>query len=925
MKHTHTEQLVCEKDRLVIDLGANQTIAAIQVFNKNNTRAELCIQYAQNNITSDLIDIAVNPKVNGGIHMYDLGSPICASQIVVLAEESVLQGLTVELHTSDSAILDCYPHSFDFDLKENRLLEQLSVLTEGHGVADFDVYTSLDGRDFYLLEEKKGVPVGTSCSIAGKAREARIVRVYLKYASEHAGCAVIDVLADGQPSKTPVKERPEIKIPTFERSEYNVELTEKDTYAALYGIIERRIGAAYRDWFSFSLAQSATGYDFFELSDLDGKIAIKGNSGVSMAAGLHYYLKYYCRVHLSQVGDQVAMPSAPVALGASVHKETKAKIRYAYNYCTLSYTMAFWGEEEWQRELDWLALNGVNLILDTTAQEEVWRRFLGKLGYAHEDIKSFLVGPAYYAWAYMANTTKIGGPLHDSWFERRTELARKNHLTMKKLGMCPILQGFGGMMPLDIKKYDPDIDIIEQGLWCASIRPPMIRTTADCYKKYAALFYQCQREVYGNDSPYYATDPFHEGGKVGDMQQREISRQILSEMLREREDAVWVVQSWQKNPSSEFLAGAGELPNGKEHLLVLDLYAEKSPNHLDGKPQNPDHGYDKEFDGSPWIFCMLNNFGGRLGLHGHLDNLVHNIPLAMNTASKLRGVGITPEASENNPVLYDFLFDCIWQDSADESLPEVDMDAWLREYALRRYGAESENTAKAWLLLKDSVYRAECNMLGQGATESIVNARPAFDIKAASSWGNAIVGYDKALLEKALELLEADYESLKHCECYLYDLTSLRLQVLSNKASEYPIQFKQKFEEKDLDGFKTIADDFLRLAYKMDEVASQNRYYTLDRFLEMANKLAEDTDDLTRYLYPFNAKSQITTWGEYSRAEIGRLHDYSNRTWSGLIRDFYIPRWERWLTARINELEGKPFEASINWYDMEWHWVTAKA
>ena len=52
---------------------------------------------------------------------------------------------------------------------------------------------------------------------------------------------------------------------------------------------------------------------------------------------------------------------------------------------------------------------------------------------SHEDIKDFIAGPAYYAWAYMANLSGFGGPVHDSWFEERTELARKNQLIMRKL------------------------------------------------------------------------------------------------------------------------------------------------------------------------------------------------------------------------------------------------------------------------------------------------------------------------------------------------------------------------------------------------------------------------------------------------------------------------------------------------------------
>ena len=59
------------------------------------------------------------------------------------------------------------------------------------------------------------------------------------------------------------------------------------------------------------------------------------------------------------IRDRVNMPEEAVSLnGETITRETKLPVRYAYNYCTLSYAMAFWGEEEWRNELYWLALNG---------------------------------------------------------------------------------------------------------------------------------------------------------------------------------------------------------------------------------------------------------------------------------------------------------------------------------------------------------------------------------------------------------------------------------------------------------------------------------------------------------------------------------------------------------------------------------------
>ncbi len=621
------------------------------------------------------------------------------------------------------------------------------------------------------------------------------------------------------------------------------------------------------------------------------------------------------------MGDQVKMPQSLVLLNETVFKETKAKIRYAYNYCTFSYSMAFWGADEWRRELDWLALNGVNVVLDLTAQEEVWRRFLKDIGYSHEEIKKFVAGPAYYAWAYMANLSGFGGPVHDTWFEERTELARRNQLIMRKLGMYPVLQGYSGMIPVDIDKYDSEVDIIPQGDWCSFERPSMFRTTSDSFKQYAEKFYKAQKEVYGDYSFYYATDPFHEGGKTADMSPRDISEEILNAMLKENPNAVWIIQSWQSNPSSELLAGLENVKEGKSHALVLDLYAEKTPHHNEGGAGKESYGYEKEFNNIPWIYCMLNNFGGRMGLHGHLDSIAENVPTALNNSKMNNGIGITPEASETNPVLYDFLFESVWQDNTEEELPAKDIDKWLNEYQIRRYGAYSEASQKSWSILKETVYKAELNQPGQGAPECVINARPSFEIKSASSWGNVTIGYDASELKKALKLLIQDYSILKQSEGYMYDVTEIIMQVLSNNALECRKKLAKAYENKDAACFEKLAEEFLSIADKMEYVSGGNNHSLLGRWIENAKKLAEHADDFSKYLYEINSKSLITTWGAYNQSEIGGLHDYSNRRWAGLINDFYKPRWRKWLDNRIKELKNEPFEENSNPFEWEWSWV----
>ncbi|MBQ9915014.1 MAG: alpha-N-acetylglucosaminidase C-terminal domain-containing protein, partial [Clostridia bacterium] len=419
----------------------------------------------------------------------------------------------------------------------------------------------------------------------------------------------------------------------------------------------------------------------------------------------------------------------------------------------------------------------------------------------------------------------------------------------------------------------------------------------------------------------FATDPFHEGGNTGGMSERSIAACVLKEMLAAKEDAVWMIQSWQSNPASELLAGLSDVENGKDHALILDLYAEKNPHHHEGKAGNPNHGYTPEFDGTPWLYCMLNNFGGRLGLHGHLDNMAKKIPYAYNNCQKITGIGITPEASVNNPVLYDFLFDCIWQENANEPMAEIDLSSWLSDYAERRYGKKSTGAEKAWDIFKETVYKAELNILGQGAPECVFNARPTLEVKTASTWGNAVIAYDKKDLEQATKLLLSDYSELQKSPGYRYDVATALQQILSNQCQDTYHEMVAAYHNKDAEAFEKLSTEFLAYAEKMETVTGSSEYYLLGTWVERAKALAKNADDFTKKLYEMNAKSLITTWGSYNQSEIGKLHDYSNRQWSGLIGDFYKKRWERWIDARLRELKGEPYPEKIDWFAWEWAWV----
>lgn len=66
---------------------------------------------------------------------------------------------------------------------------------------------------------------------------------------------------------------------------------------------------------------------------------------------------------LSHNGDNLHdLPSLP-EVAPSVTVRSPFRYRYALNYCTYNYTYSFYDWNDWERELDWMALNGVNLML----------------------------------------------------------------------------------------------------------------------------------------------------------------------------------------------------------------------------------------------------------------------------------------------------------------------------------------------------------------------------------------------------------------------------------------------------------------------------------------------------------------------------------------------------------------------------------
>lgn len=270
-----------------------------------------------------------------------------------------------------------------------------------------------------------------------------------------------------------------------------------------------------------------------------------------------------------------------------------------------------------------------------------------------------------------------------------------------------------------------------------------------------------------------------------------------------------------------------------------------------------------------------------------------------------------------NPVLYDLLFELVWQEDPARVTP-VHLDDWLREYTRRRYGAMSVAASRAMRLLKDSVYRSGSE--GDGAPESIINARPSFLPKHAFFNGNPMETKQESKVTEAARLLLSDYERLKDSDGYRYDLTDVLRQVLAYKAYHAQRAMARAQAQKEKNAFQKTSQRFLSSIALMELLLSTRKEFLLGSWLELAEEAAARTDDYTRDLYLWTAKALVTTWGSKEQSETGRLHDYSNRQWAGLTDGFYLRRWECYI-AHIKEALNGENASHIDWFRLEWNWV----
>ena len=785
---------------------------------------------------------------------------------------------------------DTYPCFIDLAFPKCMSVHDVVVITPKDIDINYTVFSSLDGVNFH----RKGK----------SPKIARYLRIFVKYyGGEKVTINNIEILGENCsfPDKKSIFREPEI----FDNTDFAKPVTDDETIDDVYGIIGRTIGEKYVEQFDLRLDKRIKD-DYFSIATLKDKILLTSNSGVGLASAFNHYLKEVCNCHISRYGNQVNLPENLPLVTGKIDRSTTFIHRYAYNYCTHSYSMAFWAEEQWQKEIDFLAMNGVNLVLDILGMEEVYRRFLTKLGYRHREIKNFITGPSYYAWFYMGNICGIGGPVHDNFFFEKCQMARRNHRRMQVLGMNIVLQAYTGMVPRDIKRKDRDVPTIEQGKWKGIEQPLIVCPDSPYYVKYAKLFYECQKEVFGDITHFYAGDIGHEGGNLDKSTAKDSYTNVMETLLQYDKDAMWVVQCWALNPNKLFTKSVKAYRD--KHILMLDLNTEKINHNENNFSRLSKYGN---------VLCgLLNNFGGRHGLYGDITKIPHMV----NTCSQrpnFKGIALTAESINVNPIVTDIFFGTIWDDIAN-------INEWAKKYALRRYGKENSHINEAMEILLKTAYGTDNDVLSFGATETLGCRRPLdTETKLLSARGTVENSYSTKDFNKAVSLFLKDFDKFKDNECYIYDAVDLLRQAICNQLTSLVRRTVSAYNNKDYLVCIKYCEGLLSLMDTLDRVLLNCKEFSFGSYIEPICEYTDKLDDFTRELYMINAKALITTWYCRLLSDDGNLHDYAHRQLGDLVNSFHKMRWEKFIEQVKNEMDGKKPQ-EIDWFKVEWDWVLSE-
>lgn len=644
---------------------------------------------------------------------------------------------------------------------------------------------------------------------------------------------------------------------------------------------------------------AASGRDEVDVECKNGVLTLSGSSGVALARGFYCYVREACGQQVTWSSREVHLPANLPDFAAKSYS-TPFHFRQQFNVCAFGYTTVWWDWKRWEQELDWMALHGINMALSMGGQELIWQRVWQAQGLKDEDIASFFSGPAFLPWHRMGNINHHGGPLPQSWMEQQRDLQKKILGRMKVLGIEPVVPAFAGFVPPAFLRLHPGeiaYPIPAWGGFPPDCQTYLLSPASQFFVKIGAEFIREYRKEYG-PMKHYLADSFNELDVPVSTEHRYdelagFGKAVFQSINEGDPHGTWVMQGWLFYNDAAFWDSSSvkallrDVPD--DRMIILDLANEM----FQGWKTH------RGFYGKQWIYSVINNFGGNNPVNGDLKKLATGPSKMLRDPNRghVVGAGLAPEGIENNEAVYELATDAFWSNDS------TDLPAWIHSYCTSRYGGCPPAMEEAWRMLLRSVY-----------AHSWANIRHAFQLRPSMDvQGNVATGKDVA---EALALFLACESRLGSSRLYKNDLLELAVQVLGGEVDNRFFTARRAHREGQPGLRDTLWHEAHRLLVGIDRLVAWRQDMRLERWVDDARQWGRSQAE--KDYYEENARRQVTLWGG------PELHDYASKVWSGLIRDFYLPRWDRFfeLLCNSSQYDTVPVERLVEWEEA---WVRSTA
>ena len=659
-------------------------------------------------------------------------------------------------------------------------------------------------------------------------------------------------------------------------------------------LIERQIGERAQS-IHFEYIEPSDGKDIFEVIASDGRLTLRGSSSVAICYAFHTYMKEACKSMKTWSGEHITsvMPWPDYELYEQV---SPYELRYFLNVCTFGYTTPYWDWERWEKEIDRMALYGVNMPLATVASEAIAERVWLRMGLNKEEIREFFTAPAHLPWHRMGNLNKWDGPLSDAWQQNQIALQHQILTRMRELGMQPIAPAFAGFVPEGFVQKHPDTQFrhMRWGGFDEEYNAYVLPPDSPFFEEIGKLFVEEWEKEFGENT-YYLSDSFNEMELPIDKEDKEAKYKLLAEygetiyksIAAGNPDAVWVTQGWTFGYQHSFWdkeslkALLSNVPDDK--MIIIDL-GNDYPKWVWNTEQT--WKVHDGFYGKKWIFSYVPNFGGKNTMTGDLDMYASSSVKALRAANKgnLIGFGSAPEGLENNEVVYELLADMGW------SSDSIDLDDWMKIYCEARYGGYPDAMEEAWKLFRKTAY-------------SSLYSYPRFTWQTVISDQRRISKIDLSDdYLQAIRLYASCADELKSSELYRNDLIEFVSYYVAAKAENFYKQALKDDSENRVLAAQRNLQQTVDLLMDVDRLLASHPLYRLEEWVELARNSGTTLQE--KDAYEANAKRLITSWG-------GIQEDYAARFWSGLIKDYYIPRIQLYFTKDRDKISHRDHAAGL--------------